>query len=411
MQKGTGFFFLLFFQSFFLSAQVTVKPGWYRAEITRADGAVIVFNAEAVLKNKKTILYIRNASERLLVDHVIQKADSVFIEMPFFESSFKLKIQKNNTLSGVWVKGTSRVQNLELPVVFTYGKKDRFPITEKAAATITGKWQVQFTRPNNTERPAIASFQQKGNVVTGTFLTPAGDYRFLEGVINGSELQMSCFDGSHAYLFTAAVAGNNISNGMFYSTASLPEKWRAQKNENAILPDTLQRTKMREGETQLNFSFKDVNGNTVSINDKRFQNKVVVLQLMGSWCPNCMDESKFLSEFYKEYKSKGVEIIALAYELTTDEIRSKLSLKKFIDRFQIQYPVLIAPASVNDEQRTEKTLPQLTPIRSFPTTVFIGKDGNVQKVHSGFYGPGTGAYYEQFKKEFYETIEKLLNRE
>ncbi|MBX9782511.1 MAG: TlpA family protein disulfide reductase [Chitinophagaceae bacterium] len=387
-----------------------MKTGWYRAGIKRADSVAIVFNAETVIVNGKPILYIRNEKERLRVDNIVSKGDSVFIDMPFFESSFKLKQQKDFSLTGIWIKGTSRITNLELPVTFTYGKKDRFDISKNATANISGKWQVTFTRAAGGERPAVAQFQQKGNRVSGSFITPSGDYRFLEGVVNGHQLQLSCFDGSHAYLFIADVNNNNISNGYFYSSASAPEKWRAAKNANAVLPDTSQRTQLKDGETKLSFSFKDVYGKTVSVNDERFKNKVVIIQIMGSWCPNCMDESNFLKGFYKEYKSKGVEIIALAYELTTDETRSKVSLQKFIDRFQIQYPVLIAPASVNDPQRTEKTLPQLTPIRSFPTTIFIGKDGAVKKIHSGFYGPGTGDYYETFKKEFYETVGNLLKQ-
>ena len=175
------------------------------------------------------------------------------------------------------------------------------------------------------------------------------------------------------------------------------------------MPDTTQRTQLKEGESRLNFSFKDINGKNVSINDEQFKNKVVVIQLMGSWCPNCMDESEFLKGFYAQYKDKGVEVIALAYELSLDETRSRTSLEKFINRFQITYPVLIAPATSSDPEKTEKTLPQLTPIRSFPTTIFIGKDGTVQQVHSGFYGPGTGAYHEAFKKEFYQIINRLLN--
>ncbi|HEX4957898.1 MAG TPA: TlpA disulfide reductase family protein [Lacibacter sp.] len=390
-----------------LVTHAQLKTGWYRAEIKRPDSAVIVFTAEAVAANGKTVLFIRNDRERLKVDNLQWKGDSVVIDMPFFESVFKLKKQQDHSLKGTWIKGTSR-NNLEFPVVFVYGKKERFAVKQPAAANITGKWQVTFTRATGGERPAVASFLQKGNYVSGTFITPSGDYRFLEGVVNGKQLQLSCFDGSHAYLFTADVSKNHISNGKFFSSASAVEQWRAFKNEQAVLPDTTQRTQLRDGESRLSFSFKDVNGKTVSITDEQFQNKVVILQLMGSWCPNCMDESRFLSDFYKQYEKKGVAVIALAYEYSTDEARSRASIQKFIDRFQIQYPVLIAPVTVNDPQRTEKTLPQLTPIRSFPTTIFIGKDGTVQKVHSGFYGPGTGIYYEQFRKEFYETIEQLL---
>ena len=400
--------FLLVICSAHVKAQI--KTGWYRAVIQRADSVEIVFNAEAVLEKGKTVFYIRNDRERLKVDQVEVKKDSVLMEMPFFESSFRLVRTDTHTLSGLWIKGTSRQQSLVLPVRFVYGRKDRFVITNPATEKLQGKWQVTFTRPNGTKRPAVALFQQKGNYVAGSFITPSGDYRFLEGVLNGNRLQLSCFDGSHAYYFAATVNGNRVVNGQFYSSASERETFTASRNANATLPDTSERTQMKEGETRLRFRFKDVNGNMVSLTDTAFRNKVIVLQLMGSWCPNCMDESRFLGDFYAAYKDKGVEIIALAYELTMDEERSRASIQKFIDRFNIRYPVLIAPVTASDNNKTEKTLPQLTAIRSFPTTVFIGKDGTVAKVHTGFYGPGTGAYYEAFKKEFYETITRLLQQ-
>lgn len=389
------------------AAQTKLSTGWYRASVTRPDAAQLIFNVEVTDKNKQAVLYIRNGSERLQVDDIKQKGDSVFIDMPFFESSFKLKIQPDHSLTGLWVKGTS-TKNLELPVVFTYGVKERLHVSSAAKENISGRWKVDFTRPNGTNRPAIAEFQQKGSSLTGTFLTPSGDYRFLEGIVSGDSLYLSCFDGSHAYLFTAEIKQDQIVNGSFYSSASIKETWRAEKNEQAALPDTTQLTKLKPGESKLNFSFKDVNGKTVSINDARYKNKVVVIQIMGSWCPNCMDESRFLTSFYQQYRGKGVEVIALAYEYSTDFNRSKASVQKFINRFGIKYPVLITPTTVNDEQKTEKTLPQLTAIKFFPTTVFIGKNGHVQKIHSGFYGPGTGEFYEQFKTEFYRTIQSLL---
>jgi thiol-disulfide isomerase/thioredoxin len=402
-------YFLIAFLLNAVQVQAQLKTGWYRAVIHRADSVSIVFNAEAVVEKGKTVLYIRNHSERLKVEQLKLKGDSVAIDMPFFESSFQLKKQDNHSLTGTWIKGTGRTSPLQLPVTFYHGSSLRFKITQQPKALLNGRWQVTFTRAAGGERPAVALFQQNGNYVSGSFITPSGDYRFLEGVLNGNKLQLSCFDGSHAYYFTADVSGANITNGFFYSSASAPEKWRAVKNSKAALPDTTQRTQLKEGESRLNFSFKDINGKNVSINDEQFKNKVVVIQLMGSWCPNCMDESEFIKGFYAQYKGKGVEVIALAYELTLDETRSRNSLQKFINRFQITYPVLIAPATSSDPEKTEKTLPQLTPIRSFPTTIFIGRDGTVQQVHTGFYGPGTRAYHEAFKKEFYQIINRLLN--
>lgn len=78
-----------------------------------------------------------------------------------------------------------------------------------------------------------------------------------------------------------------------------------------------------------------------------------------------MDETAFLSNYYRENKNRGVEVIALGYEYSTDFVRSVKSLKKFQERFDVQYPMLITGVKVTDSHRTEKTLPQVTPIRFF----------------------------------------------
>ena len=168
---------------------------------------------------------------------------------------------------------------------------------------------------------------------------------------------------------------------------------------------------LRTGEDKLHFSFEDLEGKRVSINDDRFKNKVVVVQLMGSWCPNCMDETAFLSEYYSRNKSRGVEIVSLAYEYSTDRERSVKTLKKFQQRFNVQYPMLITGVSVSDTLRTEKTLPELTPIKFFPSSVILDKKGRVRKLDTGFNGPGTGEHYLIYQKEFRETIDKLLAEE
>ena len=120
-----------------------------------------------------------------------------------------------------------------------------------------------------------------------------------------------------------------------------------------------------------------------------------------------MDETAFLSNFYNAQKTKDVAVIGLAYEYSEDFYRGQRTLKKFKERFKVNYPLLITGVGVNDPQRTEKTLPQLSPIKVFPTTIFIGKDGTVRKIHASFYGPGTGQHHEDFKKEFYAIIEAL----
>jgi thiol-disulfide isomerase/thioredoxin len=228
--------------------------------------------------------------------------------------------------------------------------------------------------------------------------------------MNGDTLRLSTFDGSHAYVFTARVGKDSITNGIFYAgIGDGLQTFTAVKNDTAALPDERTLATMKPGQTQLDFSFPDMNGNKVSIKDERFKNKVVVITLMGSWCPNCMDETGFLSTWYDKNKDKGVEVIGLAYERTTDFEKSKKSLEGFLKRFDVKYPVLITGVTPGDPEKGKKTLPQLTAIKGFPTTIFINKQGNVEEIHTGFSGPGTGEHYEQFQADFNRLINRLLD--
>jgi peroxiredoxin len=397
---------LLFTISVF--AQAKLKEGIWRGELIRNDGYPVVFNFEVEKENGKKVLYVINADERLKVDEINFINDSVNFHMPVFESEFRLQFQPDGSLKGNWIKGTAAAT--QYWPFFAYPDQSwRFkPNYGKAKNNISGRWTVTITRPNNTTRPAVAEFVQKENQLTGTFLTPTGDYRYLDGIVTGDSLFLSTFDGAHSYAFSAKIENDTaISGGTFRAGIGGKETWIAKKDENAALPENLA-PQLKEGHTKLDFTFKDIDGKNVSINDARFRNKVVIVQIMGSWCPNCMDETKFLSEYYSKNKHRGVEVVSLAYEYSTDFERSQKSLRRFQQRLNVTYPMLITGVTSSDTSKTEKTLPQISSIRAFPTTIFLDKKGNVREIHASFYGPGAGAYHEQFKKEFNERMEKLI---
>lgn len=393
------------FIPFFSFAQP--KPGNYRGVLYREDGKEVVFNIEIKGTGDQTRLYVVNATEKILVHDLKTKGDSFFFRMPVFESEFKTQVQPDGSLKGVWLKGTAK-ETQHWPFVAVPGQS-RFNFPKgPAKANISGRWSVTIKRANGTTRPAVAEFIQKENRLTGTFLTPTGDYRYLDGVVTGDSLQLSTFDGAHAYTFSAKiVSGNKIDKGFFGSGIGGKETWIAVKDDNARLPEGMA-PQLKDGYSKLDFVFNDIDGNKVSIGDERFRDKVVIIQIMGSWCPNCLDETKFLSDYYNENQDKGIEIVSLAYEYSTDFQRSQKSLRKFQRLLNVKYPMLITGVSVADSLRTEKTLPQITPIKGFPTTIFLDRKGNVREIHSAFYGPGSGKHYEEFKTEFFATVERLM---
>ena len=390
-----------------LNAQ-KMKKGIWQGNLLREDGQHIVFLFDVSYRQQQPVIHIHNADERLEVKQVKLNGDSVFIEMPFFESSFALQLQPDGSLKGKWIKATSR-KIQEMPFVATPGVTDRFPAGQPATANLNGKWELTFTSKSGNSQPAIAEFEQKRNKLTGSISLATGDYRYLEGIVKGDSLFLSTFDGSHAYVFKAKLsAAGQIENGVFYSGPVYAERFSGKRNENAKLSMDEVAIQLKPGEERLDFRFPDLDGNLVGIGDDRFRNKVVVIQIMGSWCPNCMDETAFLSNYYKKNKDRGIEMLALAYEYSLDTERSKKSLKKFQQRFNVDYPILLTGVTSSDTLRTEKTLPQITPIKSFPSTIFIGRDGKVKKVHGGFFGPATGDLYTQYTREFNETVEALL---
>jgi thiol-disulfide isomerase/thioredoxin len=406
IKKILSFIVILFLSSLAVGQQTTS----YRVVLQREDGNQIVFIMNTGTVNGRPQWVIRNAGERITVDSIVQKGDSLLVEMPLFDSRMRLRVSQDKSMTGTWTRAITS-GNAVMPLTATPGVTDRFPpLKGKALKNISGRYAVIFTKPDGSgKRKSVAEFRQKDNIVTGTFLNPSGDYRYLEGIVTGDSLMLSCFDGAHAYYFGAAInKDGSLRQGVFYSLVKATEEWTALKDPSAKLDESNAMVYLRDGEERLNFSFPDLDSNQVSINDPRFKDKVVIIQIMGSWCPNCMDETAFLSDYYKKNRERGVEVVGLAYEYSTDFHRSEKTLRKFQQRYKVDYPILVTGVTTIDTLKTEKTLPQLTPIKGFPTTIFIGKDGRVKKIEPGFMGPGTGKHHDIYKKEFNTTIDELL---
>jgi len=397
--------------SAFMIKSVELPNGTWRATIERKDGKKIVFNFITKDSAGKKILYVINGKEHLLVDSIILRDDSLFIQMPFFESGFAAKLNGDGNLQGEWIKHYGK-RILRLPFEAEFNNKNRFKVTAPPVANISGTWVSTFTSGNRTST-FVTTFHQDGHHLSGAVLNPTGDFRFLDGVVSGDSLKLSTFDGGNAYLLTAKIDNQNtVSGGKFYAGATGVSEWTSKRNDTASITDNFNNGIEPLSNTSLNFSFPDSKtGKMISINDDRFKNKVVVVQILGSWCPNCMDETKFLSEYYNKNHQRGFEVIGLAYERTRDFKASQKALKPFEKRLNVQYPILITGVAVGDTNLTQKSLPQINKIKAFPTSIFIDKKGNIRKIDSGFNGPATGEYYTKFKKEFNQFVEKLLAEE
>lgn len=378
-----------------------MQQGHWLGELQVNGNKTLPFNFEVTADKS---LKVFNAEEVILVDEVTYKNDSVFIKMPVFDGYFAVKLTKEG-MSGRFI---NEDMGLNLPFNAIYNSKERFEAKEAPTVDISGNWKVAF-QPNS-DRPVYLAkgvFQQKGKKVTGTFRTELGDYRYLEGIMDGKELKLSAFDGSHAFLFVATVSESSL-NGVFYSGNKWSAAFEGQRNDHFELSDATLLTTLKDEDAVFEFSFPNEEGQMISLADAQFQDKVVVVQLMGTWCPNCLDESVFFSEYAKLNSDKPIAFVGLAFEnAKTDSLAFK-SIKRLKNRLGLEYPILLAQSGTSDKVEAQKKLPMLKQVISYPTTIFIDKTGKVRKIHTGFNGPATGEKYVEFKDEFSSYVNELL---
>jgi thiol-disulfide isomerase/thioredoxin len=409
-KSGVIFIASLLFFTNNLYSQTPLKEGLWKGSLQLNDSIKLPFEFEIKKQSGKYFLEIINAEEKIKVDEVTFTDDSVFIKMPVFDSEFRCKLVGTSNFKGAWINHSRKDKNVipfEAKNLYpdgVYAKGDSIFFSSPNKKSI---YEATFNANSEDSYKAIGFFREQNfYYVTGTFLTETGDYRYLSGTRSGGKFSLSTFDGSHAFLFTGEVKGDSIINGHFYSGAHSHEPWVAVRNEKFQLrnPDSL--TYLKSGYSKFDFNFKNLEGKKVSLSDEKFKNKVIVVQLMGSWCPNCMDETRYLASFYSNYKSKGLEVVALAFERTNDFNKAVSNVKRLKTRFNAEYEFLITEKTGKDQ--ASEVLPMLNAVMAFPTTIYIDKKGIVRKIYTGFYGPATGNNHTKFVEETNRFIEKLL---
>jgi len=408
--RGLMLFFLLSYIFLFAcnpgskdQNQSIIESGIWRG-VLKPQNIEIPFTLQVIPNDHSITLELVNADERIPLDDVLIEDDSIHIPMYIFDATIHAKIESKGRLHGVWVKNYA--EDYIVPFEASHGVINRFPVTsDVAGASFEGKWEVDFLTEKEPEK-AIGIFNQKDNKVTGTFLTPTGDYRFLEGVVNDSVMHLSCFDGTHAYLFEARIVADGTIEGDFWSGKTWHQKWTARRNEDFELPDPYSMTLMKDGYEKFEFKFPNTLKEEVALSDDKYKNKVVIVQILGTWCPNCMDETRFYVDWYQKNKDRGVEFVGLSFERKDDLDYAISRISRMKEKLGVEYEVLFA--GTTSEESRAKALPMLNEIMSFPTSIILDKQHKVRKIHTGFSGPGTGVYYENFVDEFNLFMDKLL---
>lgn len=391
---------LIFIILFFNGNTKELKEGYWKGKLNLQEDKVLTF-IFSVDKNQR--ITIQNAQERILLKESINKNDSLQYYFSSFPNFLIFQVKSEKQVSGFFINPDRKKEYSKIEFNAEYFGTKEPKNRGNNKKEVDGKWQVSFDPDTEHNFPAIGIFKHNRNTITGTFLTETGDFRFLSGKFKNNFLTISSFDGAHVFLFTATFK-NDTLKGDFLSGSHYKTNWIGYKNDDFELenPDSL--TYMVKDE--FSFNFKTVEGNKYAYPNEELKNKVVIVQIMGTWCPNCLDETVFYKELYKDYNELGLEIIAIAYE-SPESFEDKVKrIIRFSENKEVNYPILVGGNASKNE--SSKDFEMLNNISSFPTSIFINKEGKVIKIHTGFNGPGTGEIYTNYKKRTKILIERLL---
>jgi thiol-disulfide isomerase/thioredoxin len=355
-----------------------------------------------------------NGSERIEPSRVAWEGRELVIGFDVYDSEIRAEAAADG-LGGQWVH-TMPGGPETMTFAARRGEAPRFadvvdPPAHAVPASIDGDWSAELTFDGGHAFAAQGVFWSKGDGIEATFLTDTGDFRWLAGRYERGRLELSCFDGAHAFLLRADVDAGGALHGDFWAMAEMHATWRATRmaaGDRSPLadPTTVVGLSPAAKDGRLEFAFPDLQGKLVRHDDPRFAGKVVVVDLFGTWCPNCNDQAPVLARWQRELGPRGLEIVGLAFEMTGDAERDRTFVGRYAEQHGIEFPLLLAGTS--DKAKAAAALPALTKIVSYPTTILVGRDGKVRKIYNGFAGPATGEHHTELVTAMERELEVLL---
>ncbi len=367
-----------------------------------------------VIYTDKDSFYIQiiNAEERIRVDQIDfghnkkTAYDTIRIDFPEYDSYIRANVV-GPIMEGYWVVNYRKDNNnniYRIPFKAEFSKNERFSdLKVKPKTNVSGAWKIIFM--DQDPYVGIAEFKQDNNHLSATIRTETGDYRYLEGLIQKDKIYLSVFDGSHAFLLESKLLDDDEMYGTFASGKHYKVGWTARRNDSFELRNPYEMTKVVHQNQAFDFSFLNTENQKISLSDKTFAHTVKIVEIMGTWCPNCMDATNYLLELRKKYPKNKLSIVSVSFERYRDKAKAMEQIIKYKKKKKLSYPILYGGYA--DKNEVQQKFKLLDKIFSFPTLILLDKNNQIQKIYTGFNGPATSKY-RTFCKEFEANIDTLL---
>ncbi|MCP9292990.1 TlpA family protein disulfide reductase [Gracilimonas sediminicola] len=400
MKNIAGLFLLLIVFQSFAAAQIP-KEGTWKGTIIYSNAEIpFQFEVEYPKDSESPVLTFINGEDRASLEATVRN-DSLIIPMFGFDITLKMK-QGSDSMEGRLFK---HYRNQSYSFRAEYGLP-RYEMAEEENPIVVGnRWDMTVNMGRSSEYPAVGLFEQNGNRVTGTIMTEVSDYRFFEGKVEGNSIEMSTFDGVHSFLLRGTYNESEERwSGELVLDNGYSRPWIATRDDSAELPDPFEMVDLTGKNIRPDLERLAVLAEQ-KINPEEYKGKVLIVQLMGTWCSNSQDQTRYLAEWVGENPGKEVEILAVNFEANYSPEYGLGRIQTYKNRLDVPYKMILGGRL--SKSKAAEAFSFMDEIVAFPTLVFIDKDGYARYVHSYFTGPATGSYYEEFDQRFNAIVEEL----
>jgi len=392
--------FLLLIGSLFVQGQ-SLKSGKWSGEITYQKHKVpFQFEVNNTGGDTPEIIFI-NGRERRSVKNATIVGDSIFIPLDPFDVSIRAKFGAMS-LSGEYVK---HYRNAKMSLNAAFGGVRFAKSSTKTNVSVEERWKMTFSPDTPSMSDGVGLFKQMGDKVIGTVMSETSDYRYFEGIVDGDSLKLSSFDGAHAFMILGKKTGSDWSGKIVFDN-TYSEPWSANPDPDAELVDPFKLVKVDRGTHKPYYDLLGAGSGKGSVDPSKYEGKVLIVQLFGTWCPNSHDQTRYLVDWYKKNEAKNIAILASSYEANYSKEYGLRRLEEYRKTNSIPYDLVLGGRLSKTGAATP--LPFIERIKAFPTLVIVDKEGYARYVHSYFNGPATGEYYKVFDEKFNQIIDELL---
>ena len=371
------------------------------------DGITVPFRMSLELPGERPSGYFLLGDEKNPIPEISRNGDS--LTLGFSEYSAEIRAVWNGSqLVGHYLRirsdGTKSLHFTASPEMKSSNQGDPSP----PSLQISGNYQVLFQAQDKVDATTAAKFWTKDGAIYGTFIAPDGDYGLLAGKPSGTRIQLSRFTGWQAIAIVLEQDAGMWSGTFYAASNAKPRPFILQSRADLnIPPPPSMRTGMKNPKAEFAFSGVSLSGETLRDSDERFKGKALIVDIMGTWCHNCLDESPVLQQLQEQFGKDGLEVVGLSFEISDDPALARKNLQLYKNRLGLTYTLLFS-GSLDDENVKKQIHSQLNNFFAYPTTIFIDKNHQVQAIHSGFKGPGTGDEFKGQIREFEELARQLV---